>query len=73
MGVGDGRAGTGDGFTSVGGVVTVFVLAGCLGVAVGLGVGVGVTGQSNRPLGVMVQPAGISCMNGLCPGGIFIV
>jgi hypothetical protein len=72
-GVGDGRAGTGDGFTSVGGVVPVFAFAGVRGVAVGLGVGVGVTGQSNRPLGVIVHPAGRSCMNGLWPGGIFIV
>lgn len=72
VGVGD-LAGVAVGLASGTGVEFVFVFASGLGVAVGFGVGVGVTGQSNRPLGVIVHPAGISCMNGLWPGGIFIV
>lgn len=66
-------AGLAAGFTSGTGVAAVFELAGGLGVGDCFGGGVGVTGQSSRPLGVIVHPAGMSCINGLCPGGIFIV
>jgi hypothetical protein len=67
-GAGVGLAGAGVGFATAGvdaGVTDVFEFAEGFGVAVGFGVGVGVTGQRSSPLGVIVQPDGMSCMNGL--------
>ena len=74
VGLGLGRPGVGEGRAGVGaGVAPVLAFAGGVrGVGVGFGVVTG-TGQSNKPLGVTVQPAGISCINGLCPGGRFNV
>jgi len=67
-------AGAAVGFTSGFAGADVFAFAaGGFGVGDCFGVGVGVTGHNSSPDGVIVQPAGMSCMNGLCPGGIFTV
>ena len=74
-GVGVGRLGAGvlAGVGVAAGAVPVFAFAGgVFGVGVGLGVVTG-TGHKTNPVGVTEQPAGKSCMNGLWPGGIFIV
>jgi len=67
-------AGVAVGFTSgvVGAVPVLAFAAGCFGVGVGLGVVIG-TGHRISPLGCTEHPAGMSCMKGLWPGGIFIV
>lgn len=70
--VGLGR--TGVGCAPGTGVAAVFEFA-AVGFGVGdcLGVGLGVTGHRTNPVGVIVHPAGMSCMNGLCPGGMLTV